>query len=478
MKHKLLFCAGALLLSGTLAAQTSVPEWQAGVDKVKSLITTNPEQASETAGELLKGKNKKNISLVVSVACAYLNAGKLTEAENYLKMAQKADKKAASVSVLEGDIALARKDVGRACQLYEQAIYFDPNYKEAYLKYARAYKSASPSQAIDKLRQLKEMAPEYLEADKELAGIYYATNRFGEAVETYAKFIDTPVATEDDILKYAFALFLNHDFEKSLAVVQKGLQKNGRHAAFNRLAMYNYTDLKRYNEAEQAADAFFNASDNADYSSLDYRYHGSLLNALKKYDQAIDAYGKALEKDSTQTDIWREMADVYESGNNYSQAIAAYRKYYDILSQDKKTVESLFRFGRLYYGQGTSPDTLSIQPADRMAALQAADSVFAQVTQQAPDSYLGNMWRARTNSAMDPETTEGLAKPYYEKVAEMLLEKNEPRYNSALIECYSYLGYYYLLKSDYPASKEYWNKILAIDPTNAIAKKALDGIKL
>lgn len=39
--------------------------------------------------------------------------------------------------------------------------------------------------------------------------MYYATNRFGKAAETYAKFIDTPVATEDDILKYAFALFLN-----------------------------------------------------------------------------------------------------------------------------------------------------------------------------------------------------------------------------------------------------------------------------
>ena len=41
----------------------------------------------------------------------------------------------------------------------------------------------------------------------------------------------------------------------------------------------------------------------------------------------------------------------------------------------------------------------------------------------------------------------------------------------------SYLGYYYLLKSDYATSKEYWNKILAIDPTNATANKALDGIK-
>ena len=93
MKRKLLFCMGALLLSGTLAAQTPVPEWQAGVDKVKSLIKTNPEQASETAGELLKGKNKKNVSLIVSVARAYLDAGKPAEAENYLKAAKKADSK-------------------------------------------------------------------------------------------------------------------------------------------------------------------------------------------------------------------------------------------------------------------------------------------------------------------------------------------------------------------------------------------------
>lgn len=477
MKRRFVLCMGAMLLAGTLAAQSPDSEWQAGVDKVKSLIKTNPGQASDEASELLKGKNKKNIELVTSVARAYLDAGKLPEATTYLDMAKKVDNKDARVSVLEGDIALAQKNVGTACQLYEQAICFDPNCKEAYLKYAQAYKAASPTQAIEKLKQLKGIAPDYLEADKELAEVYYTNNQFGKAASTYAKFIDTPVATEDDLLKYAFALFLNHDFEKSLQVAQKGLQKNSRHAAFNRLAMYNNTDLKRYEEAEKAADAFFNASDDADYSYLDYRYYGALLSALKKYDQAVVQYNKALDKDKTQTDVWREISDAYEQGNNYAQAIAAYRKYYDSLNQDKKTPESLFQLGRLYYGQGTSEDSLAVQPADRMAALQSADSVFALVSEQAPGSYLGDMWRARTHSAMDPETTEGLAKPYYEKVADVLLAKNEPKYNAALIECYSYLGYYYLLKSDYAASKEYWNKILAIDPTNATAKKALDGIK-
>ena len=147
MKRKLLLCMGAMLLAGTLAAQVPVPEWETGVEQIKSLIKTDPGQASATAGELLKGKNKKNVSLIISIARAYLNVGKLPEAESYLKMAQKVDKKDAGVSVLEGDIALAQKDVGRACQLYEQAIYFNPDCKEAYLKYARAYRSASPSQA-------------------------------------------------------------------------------------------------------------------------------------------------------------------------------------------------------------------------------------------------------------------------------------------------------------------------------------------
>lgn len=101
MKRRFVFCLGAMLFAGTLAAQTPVPEWQAGVDKVKSLIKANPEQASDAAGELLKGKNKKNVELVTSVARVYLDAGQLKEAETYLEMARKADNKAPAVSVLE-----------------------------------------------------------------------------------------------------------------------------------------------------------------------------------------------------------------------------------------------------------------------------------------------------------------------------------------------------------------------------------------
>ena len=80
------------------------------------------------------------------------------------------------------------------------------------------------------------------------------------------------------------------------------------------------------------------------------------------------------------------------------------------------------------------------------------------------------------NSSLDPETTKGLAKPFYEQTATLIEGKADPRYNSVLIECYSYLGYYSLLQKDNELSLTYWNKILVIDPTNATATKAIAGI--
>ncbi|MBC8593266.1 tetratricopeptide repeat protein [Oscillospiraceae bacterium N12] len=477
MKRIQIFLAGAFIATGSLFAQSSDAEWQAGLARMKSLVQTDPGQASDEAEQLLKGKNKKNPELVIAVARVFLDAGNLAESEEYLALAKKADNKSAAVSLLEGDIALAKKETGVACQMYEQAIYFNPKNEQAYLKLADIYKGANPQQAIEKLEQLKSVDPSNILADKKLAEVYYMNNDFDKATDAYARFIDTPEATEDDMVRYAFALFLNHKFERSLEIVNMGLKRNAHHAAFNRLAMYNYTDLKRFDEAEKAADVFFTEADKVDYSYLDYMYYGHLLSALKKYDEAVVQYQKAIELDNTKTELWREISDAYEQKNDYTNAILAYQKYYQSLPANEQTPDLQFQVGKLYYGKGTQSDTLTVSFDERKAALAAADSVFTIIAAAAPDSYLGNFWRARTNSALDPETTQGLAKPYYEEVVTFLTDKNDPRYNSALIECYSYLGYYYLVANKLPESKEYWNKILAIDPANATAKRALDGIK-
>lgn len=488
MKRIQMFLAGAFIAVGSLCAQSPDAGWQTEVAKLGETIHANPEQAAKEAEHLIKGKNKKNVELLVAIGNVYLNAGKLPEAQKYATLARKANSKSALASVLEGSIALKQKKVGLASQKFEEAIYFDPKCAEAYLEYADIYKSANADLAIEKLNQLKALEPSNTAVDRKLAEIYYSKNEFGKAVEAYQTFAMGPTATEGDLVKYAFALFLNHDFKKSLQVANMGLKKNPHQSAFNRLAMYNYTDLKRFDDALKAADIFFKECDKAHYFYLDYMYYGHLLENLKKYDDAIVQYEKAIKMDSTKTDLYKNISSAYEQENNYKKAISAYLKYYSSLDKDKQTPDLQFQLGRLYYGAGTQPDSLTITAEERKQELMSADSVFHVIAEAVPDSYLGNFWRARVNSALDPETAQGLAKPFYEEVAKLLESKNDPHYNAALVECYSYLGYYYLLAIGNPAlkaeakankekSKEYWSKILAIDPDNATAKKALDGIK-
>lgn len=477
IKSRIVLCCVGLLFAGMVSAQTPESEWKAGVEQVKEMIKSNPKQAWEMAEDMVKGKNKKNIDLILALTQVYLDAKQEEQVNELLEKAKKADKKDPRISLMEGDIALSKKDVGTACQLYEQAIYFDPNCYEAYLKYARAYKSASPQMAIDKLMELKQVAPDYKEADKVLAEVYYANNRFGDAVKAYASFIHTDIATENDVLSYAFALFMNHDFEASLEIANKGLQQSPDHTSFNRLALYNYIDLKRYDEAKAVADKFFNQLKDVNYSGLDYRYYGALLSATDDYMGAIAQYEKAYEMDTASVELLKQISDAYIGNHDYQKGIEAYERYVNALPSDQKTLENTFQLASLYYDEGTSTDTVKVTPEMRQSALQMADTLFAQVCEAAPDSYSGYYYRGHTRSAMDPETTQGLAKPYYEKVVEILLPKNDPRYNRVLITCYKYLGYYYMLQTNYEISKEYWNKILAIDPNDALSKTALEGIE-
>ena len=53
MKRVQMFLAGAFIAVGSLYAQSSDAEWQAGVAKLKETIQTNPAQANEEAEQLI-----------------------------------------------------------------------------------------------------------------------------------------------------------------------------------------------------------------------------------------------------------------------------------------------------------------------------------------------------------------------------------------------------------------------------------------
>lgn len=446
----------------------------------KLQIKANAAQAKIAIDNVLKGKNKKNVDLILEAGRAYLENGQALAANDYLERAQNITRKYAPVFVLAGDIFESKKDAGQACSMYEQAILFDVSCREAYIKYARAYRDVNTALAIEMLERLKAQDPSFSLANKELADLFYSKNNFDKASTSYGDYIASGNYDSDDLKQYAMTLLLKGDNAKSLEIAQMGLKLNAADPAFNRFAMYNLIDLKRYDEASIAADIFFNKTKDAQFSYFDYMYNGRLLSEQNKYTEAIASYEKAVKLDSTKVELWKEISDLYDKQRDAVNSVNTYEKYYTSLPAEKKSSDLLMDLGKKYYYLA-SPENTPI--AVKNAAFAKADSIFAKVAEVEIDNYRGNFWRARANSGLDPETSKGIAKPFYEKTVEACLAKNDPRYNSIIIECYSYLGYYYLIAGektksakDAATSKDYWNKILKLDPSNSVAKRAL-GIK-
>ena len=66
-------------------------------------------------------------------------------------------------------------------------------------------------------------------------------------------------------------------------------------------------------------------------------YYGHLLEALKKYDEAVGQYEKAIQLDPTKTDLYKNISSAYEQKNDYKKAISAYQKYYTSLDKEHQT---------------------------------------------------------------------------------------------------------------------------------------------
>ena len=194
-----------------------------------------------------------------------------------------------------------------------------------------------------------------------------------------------------------------------------------------------------------------------------------------------------MQADVKHQELNKEIADIFVKTNQLDSAVVYYNHYIDFVQEP--SAEDLLKLGKCYYNMACK-DTVMVE---QKAELVKADSLFAALSEKVPGSYVGYFWRARVNSMLDPETMQGLAKPYYEKVVEIGLT-NVDRYKRELIESYKYLGYYHYViadaittknngnpdpaKGEYTEAKEFFSKVLTLDAKDEIALQALESIKL
>ena len=465
----------AALLTGFSSAAMAQDGTKADIDAVKKIISSKPADLDKQMKPYYK-ENKKNAENLVAFGREFMAAKDTANAKIYANYALQASKnKCAAAFILLGDIEAISDNGGGAAAQYEQAIYVDPKNPDAYYKYANVYRKISPSGAVAKLNELRQQRPDI--AVDALAGrIYYMSNEFDKALAAYDK-ADKNKMEERDLSDYAMSAFFKQKYDKALEVAKFGLSKNPRHAAFNRLAFFNSTELKKYDDALMYADALFNKSDSAKFSYYDYTYYGNALIGAKQPQKAIEMYEKALKQEdmdnkAKRAGVVKQLSDAYRDMEDFPNAIKHYKDY--LASMEKPTANDLAALASLHMQHGAT-----LKDNEQAEAFKMADETYADLAQKYENAIeYATFMRARVNGQMDPDQSKGLAKPYYEKLVELIGPKTEldATEKARLKESYHYLiSYYFIQKEDKATAKDYAAKMLVIDPENQIAKQVMDA---
>lgn len=454
------------------------------IGKGKLLLKSNVKEAEALFKAAIKS-DKKNPEIYLAISKAYYE-NVMPEYQKYLDKALSADKEYAPIYVFEGDILVKDKKYGEACGFYEMAQNFDINCLEAYVKYSNIYFPINAGLAITKLEDLLKLKPNSAIAQRELAEAYFKDSKFNKAVEAYARYMANPNHFESDQSRYAALLFFDKKYQESMDLVDKMIVQNPNDFLLKRLAMYNNYELKNLDKALAAAEVFMNTPGNPQFNTQDYIVYANILSENKLAEKAIPVLEKAISLDNEKIELYKELSDAYRAAGNMLKSADAYNEY--MKRNPEVRVADYFSLGTIYYrAASTEAPAADATPEEKAAKLaiqkpiyQKADSLFAIVVEKAPEDYRGYLWRARTNSGLDPETTEGLAKPYYEAVLEVLEKEANPN-KAALLEAYKYIGFYNYQKeyeagkNVYPETRKWWSKMLTVDPNNEI-KALLDQL--
>ncbi|HSH64380.1 MAG TPA: tetratricopeptide repeat protein, partial [Bacteroidia bacterium] len=397
----------------------------------------------------------KNATVLLKIADTYINAEKknLPEAFTLLATATKLEPKNPEVYLLTGDAYLEQNDGSKAIENYEKAASLDPKSVQAILRQGQLYNRAKNySLALDLYKKASLIDSSFAPAYREKAEIYFRAGQYNNAVAQYKRYLQL----NDNCSargRYAGFLFKAKQYPLSIEASKEAKKCDPNNVYLDRYLAYDYYETGDYANGLASSNAFFAKASPDKILALDYEYRARLNSKSGNDSLAILDFKKAIEMDTSRTELNNEMANSYMRMKKYNEAINLFKTK---IADGTAGINDYYSIGRAYY---YSED------------FSNADSAFAKMTEIQPDLALGYMWRAKANSHNDPENKQWKAKEFYELFISKVKPEEVERSKRDLLEAYNYLAAYHASKKDCPNTKQYMQKILELDPANSQAKK-------
>jgi tetratricopeptide (TPR) repeat protein len=412
------------------------------------------------------------------------------QAVAYLDMAialgLKNNQKNPDVYMAKGDALYLKTESGPAVSAYEDAYNVNPSLGKAFSKVAKIYYFGKNYKvAQETFQKAIEVEPNYAPGYAEYAEMLFYVRQYRNAAKFMNQYIEKvgQCASDDDILRNAQFQFVGENFTGAQTIVDQILQKGSKNPLLYRMA--GWSAYKR-NECEKAADNIQKFLQMAPQKAVinDYRYLGECMLKMSGADtvKAIANLEKAAEMDTVENG-YKTIGSFYQSARKYKDAAVYYEKA--IKREKAPSLQDLQNLATAYYSYGnqirvvSGPDSATLRALKRSTFLKS-DSIYAKMIERKPDYVYPYGQRAKaTYFAFTPaEAIEnGICIPHMEKYVPMA-ETDKAANKQNLVTIYRVLGSYnYIKLKDTEKAKEWYKKVLELEPTDKYSIDALQAFE-
>ena len=457
------------------------------------LNTNNVSSAESNFALATKDIKKKDIEQYIYIAKAYMNADKpdYNKALLYLNKAKEINPTDASLQLAFGDAYYGSKNQNESYAAYRNAFNTDSSLIRAKMQLVVLLKGAKAyNEAVKSYDNVIATDPNYGPVYRELAETYYywgsnEPKKFNEYIQKalayYEKYMSLTDYSLTSRMRQADFLILAKDYKALEVVANKMKELDNVNPRILRYLGYSAYENGNIDVAIKSLQDFM-ANPSNKIIARDYMYLG--LAKLKKanntetntvdtsiFDAGVADIKKSVEMEITMTNDLSEIGKKFYEQKKFKEAAVIYE--IAVTNPDSKNfLLDNFYLGNSIYFSNTQKDVVNVDSV----ALQKADAAFGRVIEASPTTQDAYIFRARTNRLL--ENDEMMAK-YYEEYLRVVTEKGPEevaKNKNKFIESYNLLAANYA-NFDKVKAKEYFNKTLALDPTNQYALESLKVLK-